>query len=296
VANAYVSDISTDETRSRNFGWMAASSNAGFVVGPALAGVLGSTAYGELVPVLIAAAISLVATLVIWLVLPESNPCAYASDKQRGMLRRTLGEQTKDCFDAREPVSLRTILRQPNVPLMIALYLLIFLAFNVFYTAFPNHAATALGWDVARTGWFFTTLSGAMILVQSQVLPRLAKRFPEHMLVTAGGAIMAVCFLVLTVPDDGAVFGAALLFAIGNGVMWSSYMALLARTGEARLQGSIQGIASSAGGLASIIGLVGGGILYTAVGEYTFGLAAVVITITALLARSLARTIAPSNF
>ena len=41
VANAYLSDISSDENRSKNFGKMAISSNLGFIVGPAIAGILG---------------------------------------------------------------------------------------------------------------------------------------------------------------------------------------------------------------------------------------------------------------
>jgi MFS family permease len=45
VADAYISDISSDENRSKNFGKMAISSNLGFIVGPALAGILGATIY-----------------------------------------------------------------------------------------------------------------------------------------------------------------------------------------------------------------------------------------------------------
>lgn len=47
VANAYLVDISTEENRKSNFGKMAASSNLGCIIGPALAGVLGATALGE---------------------------------------------------------------------------------------------------------------------------------------------------------------------------------------------------------------------------------------------------------
>src|SRR5215203_286585 len=52
VADAYISDVSSDENRSKNFGKMAMSSNLGFIVGPALAGILGTTIYGETLPVL----------------------------------------------------------------------------------------------------------------------------------------------------------------------------------------------------------------------------------------------------
>ena len=50
VANAYLADVSTDKNRSKNFGKMAISSNLGFIVGPALAGILGGTIYKEIFP------------------------------------------------------------------------------------------------------------------------------------------------------------------------------------------------------------------------------------------------------
>ena len=54
VANAYLADISTDINRSKNFGKLSISSNLGFIVGPALAGILGGTVYKEILPVLLA--------------------------------------------------------------------------------------------------------------------------------------------------------------------------------------------------------------------------------------------------
>ena len=52
IANAYLADLSSDRTRSKNFGKMAISSNLGFILGPALAGILGGTIYGGILPVL----------------------------------------------------------------------------------------------------------------------------------------------------------------------------------------------------------------------------------------------------
>ncbi|HEY9486671.1 MAG TPA: MFS transporter, partial [Nitrososphaeraceae archaeon] len=60
VANAYLADISSDENRSKNFGKMAISSNLGFIVGPALAGILGATIYREILPVMAALILSLI--------------------------------------------------------------------------------------------------------------------------------------------------------------------------------------------------------------------------------------------
>jgi MFS transporter, DHA1 family, tetracycline resistance protein len=74
VANAYLADLSSDKTRSKNFGKAAISSNLGFILGPALAGILGGTIYGEILPILAAHILSLVTLIVIGLLLRESKP------------------------------------------------------------------------------------------------------------------------------------------------------------------------------------------------------------------------------
>ena len=65
VANAYLADITDESKRSENFGKMAVSSNLGYIIGPALAGLLGTTIWAEKVPVLAAIVISLVTALII---------------------------------------------------------------------------------------------------------------------------------------------------------------------------------------------------------------------------------------
>ena len=64
VANAYLADISSNENRSKNFGKMAISSNLGFIIGPALAALLGSTLFGNILPVIAALILSLVTLIV----------------------------------------------------------------------------------------------------------------------------------------------------------------------------------------------------------------------------------------
>ena len=74
IANAYLADLSSDKTRSKNFGKMAISSNLGFILGPALAGILEGTIYGEILPVLAALILSVVTIFVIMFLLKESKP------------------------------------------------------------------------------------------------------------------------------------------------------------------------------------------------------------------------------
>ena len=90
VADAYVADISSDETRSKNFGKMAISSNLGFIVGPALAGILGATVYGEALPVLAALILSLVVLVVIVFILKETKRSIIMEVPEKKTCRKSL--------------------------------------------------------------------------------------------------------------------------------------------------------------------------------------------------------------
>jgi len=80
------------------------------------------------------------------------------------------------------------------------------------------------------------------------------------------------------------------LFAVGNGVMWPSVQSLLSKLAGDDNQGAVQGIAGSAGGLASIVGLVAGGLLFETTGASTFLVSAALILIACGVALPWLRT------
>lgn len=296
VANAYLVDISTEENRKSNFGKMAASSNLGFIIGPVIAGILGATALGEIAPTLAAILISVVALIVIVKMLPEheskqirQSPC------ESEQCRQVLGKEIKDCYDPPANQSdFRQILKLKNMPLMLALYFMIFLAFNIFYTAFPVHAANGLGWEISRLGIYFATLSALMILVQGPLMSLIGDTVAETTLVILGSIGMAISFVLLQSPALWSVYLAALFFALGNGVMWPSFLSILGSFGNQTQQGYIQGISSSSGSLASIIGLTIGGLLYTVIGARTFVIAAIIFGLVFFLSIYLRFRLSPT--
>ena len=95
VANAYLADITDEAHRSKNFGRMAISGNLGFMLGPALAGLLGATIYGEILPVFAALLIALIATLMIGFGLKESSPCTLERNLEGGSVRKVFGQEHK---------------------------------------------------------------------------------------------------------------------------------------------------------------------------------------------------------
>jgi len=267
VANAYLVDVSKKDELQKNFGKMAASTNMGFIVGPLLAGVLGASVYGEKLPVAVATIISAVALAMIFF-LPDSHASKINEAPCKNPNRRILGKEIKDCFDQKK--GFKSVLRVQGVSAMLFLYFLIFLGFNTFYTAFPAHSAGELGWSVAELGVFFSVLSVSMILVQGPVMSRISGKFEPASLVIWGSFLMALSFATFSISGYWITYLAAMLFAVGNGIMWPSFMTILGKMGSKNQQGLIQGVSTSAGAMASIFGLIAGGLLYSRLGAQTF--------------------------
>jgi DHA1 family tetracycline resistance protein-like MFS transporter len=280
VANAYLADVSSDINRSKNFGKMAISSNLGFIVGPAIAGILGATIYKEILPVLAALFLSLVTLIVIGFSLKESKPSAGVIQVPvKGNIGKVFAQECKECYKIVNPKKLRflDIFKLTHISFLLFLYFLIFLGFSIFYTSFPIHAVLGLKWSITEMGIFYAVLSGIMILVQGPILRKALQKFSENKLVIIGSLVLGINFIFFLSNNILLIYTAAVLFAIGNGLMWPSLLSILAKKAGTVHQGAVQGVASSFASLASIIGLTIGGVLYNAIGATTFLITAGVI-------------------
>lgn len=291
VANAYLADITTEKERSKNFGKMSISSNLGFILGPALAGLLGATVLGYYLPVICAIFISLVATIMVAFYLPESMHTVAAKVFPKNEIRKVFGHEEKDCVEtpAQKKITFKEVLAIQNIPYMLVLYFMVFLGFSIFYTAFPVHALQTLHWNVTSMGIFFTVLGTLMIIVQGPVLSRLSKKFSDSALTLWGSIILGTNFVLISFSIDVLVYVAALFFAAGNGIMWPSVLSLLSRIAGKKYQGSVQGFAGSMASLAGILGLTLGGLLYVWLNSTTFIFCAVIIYLTFILSFRLTR-------
>ena len=288
VANAYLADISSDENRSKNFGKMAVSSNLGFIVGPALAGILGATIYQEILPVLAALFLSLLTLIVIGFALKESKPQLVVVTEQipeKESIRKVFAQECKECYQVPNPKKLRfkDVFKLKHISFLLVMYFFIFLGFNIFYTSFPIHTVNNLKWSVTELGVFYAVLSGIMVLVQGPVLRKALKKFSEEKLVIIGSIILGINFILFVSNNDIFIYVAAVLFAIGNGLMWPSFLSIFSKTAGNAYQGFIQGVASSFGSLASIVGLIIGGLLFSLIGGYTFLFSARIIFVVFII-------------
>jgi DHA1 family tetracycline resistance protein-like MFS transporter len=298
VANAYIADRSTPETRARNFGRMGVAFSAGMIGGPALASLLGAVDPSTTLPVAAALAISLVTLAIIWFGLPESTPCGgdlVELDSDEVSAQEIAGREYRDCHYAAmaDELDRRSVWERPGIRFTLALQFAVLLAFNLFYATFPVHAAVELGWSVREVGVYFAVLSALLVVVEGPMLERISAHLSEWALTGIGLALLAGHFVVLIAARGDAVYLAAVLFALGNGIMWPSVSAFLSSLASEDIQGTVQGIAGSVSSLASIIGLIVGGALFAAVDVGVFALAGVLMLASAVLAVHL-RTYTPS--
>lgn len=279
VAAAYLADITEEENRSENFGKMAVSANLGFIFGPALAGILGATAMGELLPVLAALIISAAAVILIMFRLPESQACVVENCADTEGVRKVFGQEHKECYEMQgeNKYSFVDVLRIKRIPLLLSLYFLVMLAFNFFYISFPVYALQQLKWSIASMGTFFTFMSVLMVIVQGPVLKRASRKWSDSSLITFGSLILAGGFTFYISSSNILIYFGTALLAVGNGLMWSSLMSVLSKAAGERMQGAVQGYASSIGAVASIMGLVLGGLLFEIMQRWIFLLAAFAI-------------------
>ena len=289
VANAYLADITDEQDRSKNFGRMALSGNLGFVLGPALAGLLGATIYGEILPVVAALLISTLAMLIIVFGLKDYDPCVLSRPPEPRSLRKVFGQEHKECFriSAPEKVTFGTILKIAGVARLLVVYFLVMLGFSFFYIGFPVHAVNELRWSISDTGTFFAYLSLVMVVVQGPILARASKIFSDGMLAISGTLVLTTGFAGLFWEYMPTIYIAATLIALGNGLMWPSVMAMLSSAAGNQHQGAVQGTSGSIGAVASIVGLVAGGLFYNWLGAWVFVLAAILILpVSVLMPRS----------
>jgi MFS family permease len=282
VASAYVADVADEDARKQDYARLGAASSFGFVIGPVLAGFIAHGDQGMTYVVVLAFVLAGLAALLIWRRLPAlpPRPDAAVVVAQRGGMRahKPLGT---GCADAvRHPhKSVREILGDAEVRPLIAIYFLIYLAFSIFTAAFPVHAVVDVGWSSMKLGTLYMSLALALALTEAVFLPRVTRKLATAE-ITAGGSVILVCaYLLMSLHSTTALLLGGVLYGVGNGFMWPSYLVMLSRSGPPEAQGAVQGVGSSTGSLASIVGTLAGGILYVAIGVATFYVSALSVAL-----------------
>ncbi len=280
AAFAFVADTTSDEDRTRGMAQLSAAAGIGFVVGPAIGGLLGGIdahAIGLPVasfslPFFAAAACALLALFALrWL---EEPVVAAVAERPA-------------------TVGWLELARRIGLPLAVAMVGQVAIA--LFETTFALHARTDLGMDLVEIGVVFMVCGLMMLVVQLGAVTRLARRWGEARLAAAALALMGLSLGLLAVAvGNASVFTLVALYAIGMGLLTPAVSALVSRRGGSHA-GAALGLESGAKSLGQIAGPVLGGVLFGASVTIPFWIASGLLLglapIFAWSATSAARTI-----
>lgn len=270
TVQALIADSTTGAERTRGMGMIGAAFGLGFIVGPAVGGVL--VRWGLEAPAYAAAALALVNFGMAFFMLPETNT-----------YRQNRGEARRKSLSPRQIFALARTL--PNVFVITALMLIWTTGFALFeqsLSLYIEHvwvqippelmleaqragaeAVAALRSEYLRkaaghAAMVLVSIGASAAIVQGLLIGRLSARFGERRLVRFGLPILAFGMLaILAVGRVGyfpAIFPFAMLLAVGTGFTSPSLMSLLSQASPPNVQGSLLGIGQSAGSLGRVIG------------------------------------------
>ena len=263
TARAYVADVTEPKDRARAYGLIGAAFGLGFIFGPALSGVLARVSYTA--PIWAAAAITLIATIMAWVWLPETVHRTHAG---AGNPLRYLPE----------------MLRRPPVRRILTIDFMYWGALAVFQTTFALFAAARFGFDAARTGYWFAGFGLLGVIVQGAFIRPIVHRLGDKTTFVTGLVFGAIGMAAASLTHSVVVFGLTLVpLSLGMGFGMPTLSSLVSRAARGHEQGRMQGAASAMESLSRTLGPVWGTALLQRVGEASPYLSAAAFLLLTLL-------------
>ncbi|WP_437285233.1 MFS transporter [Sorangium sp. So ce406] len=278
IAQAYISDVTRPEERTRAFGLIGIAFGSGFLLGPAITGELASR-FGYGAPALGAAALSLTSILLTATLLPAKPIAPAAATEAAGAgaarpasdVRVGRGDAFRRFFD--RPLARRRLLE--------------FFAFSLSFSTLIGGLALFLerrfAFGVKETGYIFAFSGLIGGSIQGGALGRLAKRYGEQRLAVLGFATMVIGYGLL-----GAAYGLPALLllvaigAFGSAVVRPSITTLLTKSVGRDEQGAALGVSQSLASISQIVGPIGAGWLIEHRALTAYGLMAATFAVVGL--------------
>lgn len=236
-ASAALADASTPEKRGAVFGWIGAAFGLGFIIGPAIGGLLAGL--GPRAPFLAAALLAAVNAAAMLAFLPES----LAPENRRPFEWRS----------ANVVSAFRPLFKSGEAaPLLIAWFCWI-LANNVYPATWSFWSAARFGWDAAAIGWSLAFVGLVMTLVQIFLTGPIIAKLGERRSVVIGLASGMGAFLGYVFVTQGWHAYAIFLVSGLSALVFPAMNGLLSRLVDASHQGALQGGIGSMSSLASIL-------------------------------------------
>ena len=238
TAFAYVTDVTPPERRAKQFGLISAAFGLGFIVGPAVGGLLGNV--NLRLPFWIAAGLSLANALYGYFILPESLPPERRS---------------RSAWHMANPLGSLTLLRShPELAGLAIVTALYYLAHQVLPTIFVLYADYRYNWSARTVGLSLAVVGVSVSLASGLLVGPFVKRFGERTSTLAGLTFGCLAFLGFALASKGWMIFAAIPLIALWGIAGPAMQSLMSQRVDPTSQGKLQGAINS---LRAITGMVG---------------------------------------
>jgi DHA1 family tetracycline resistance protein-like MFS transporter len=238
TAGAYIADVTPPEKRAAAFGMIGAAFGLGFILGPAVGGLLG--VIDPRLPFWGAAATSLVNACYGFFVLPESLP----REKRMSF-----------AWKRANPVGSLKLLRSHRE--LFSLAAVVFLGY-LGHAVLPSVAVLYVGyryeWDTKAVGFMLAGAGVSALIVQGLLMRPLTARFGERKTLLAGLLSGALGFAVYGVATDGWIYCTGIPIMAFWGLAGPSAQSFMSRRVSSSEQGQLQGAIAGLSGIAGLIG------------------------------------------
>ncbi len=266
VAQAYISDVTDEKNRARGLGMIGAAFGLGFIIGPAVGGILSQ--WGYALPAFAAAALSLANLLMVTFWLPES-----LTEERRAILARS----------KRPAISLRAMivaLRRPLVGPLLHTRFFFSLAFAVFQNIFALYAANRFGLNARSTGYILAYVGVLSVFTQGFLVGKLTARYNEKTLILTGTGLMAAALLGWAfAPSVPVLLVIMLPLSLSGGVLNTVINSAITKSVTPMEIGGILGISASVESLTRVLSPTIGGLLLERLGTSAPGIFSAILLV-----------------
>jgi MFS transporter, DHA1 family, tetracycline resistance protein len=238
TAGAYISDVTSLDKRAAGFGMIGAAFGVGFVLGPAVGGVLG--AVDPRMPFWVAGGLALANAAYGYFVLPESLP----PEKRKPFSWR----------NANPMGSLQLLRRYPGLMGLASVSVMYHLVHHVLPSVFVLYVGYRYGWNPRDTGLTLAAVGIMSVIVQGGLVRPLVARFGERRVLLTGMAGGIAGYAIFGLAAGPTMFWVGLPIFGLMGLFNPSLQALMTRRVSPSDQGQLQGINGSFMGLTGIVG------------------------------------------
>ena len=251
VARAVIADVSPPEKRTKNFGLIGAAFGFGFVMGPYIGARLAAPNvsffgllntphwFGPAVPFWFTAILSVVNTLLVLFILPETHK--HINTKLKMAWTKSID-------------NIRHAAAHPSLRIIFASEFLFWGGFTFFTTFFQILLIQKLGFKVNNVGDFFAYIGVCIALTQGLLTPRLAKRFTNRQILRVSIPGLGFALFLQTLPHNTTqLLMVAPFIALFNGLTMANISALVSLSADKKIQGEVLGIEASVQALAQAI-------------------------------------------